>query len=122
MVVANTDYSQKEYEEILKSEPVKEDVEDSYEYEGPQPGDAEYHYDPPKAEREMGNFEDVDWSLTYFTQEDITEFVDSFDKKSSEKISEYFKELPTITKTLEYKNEKGTARSITLSGLTDFFM
>lgn len=65
--------------------------------------------------------EDEVYFLKDFNSEEIAEFVDSFDKKASENLAEYFKNLPAITKTLTWTNTKGTLREIKLSGVTDFF-
>ena len=68
----------------------------------------------------LKNHDEV-YFLSDSTQEEIVEFVDTFENAVSQKIGEYLRDLPNITKTIEYTNKKGTERKIEISGLTDFF-
>lgn len=44
------------------------------EFEGPQPGDAEYHYEKPKVLKGIGAFKNIDWRLLHETLVANTEF------------------------------------------------
>lgn len=55
------------------------------------------------------------------SREEFTDFLDSFDKDASSKLSSYFIDLPKLSHTLTYKNTKGTEREIRLEGINDFF-
>ena len=55
------------------------------------------------------------------TAEELTEFIDGLPVSSFNEIREYFSNLPRLNYEINYKNKKGTERSIVLSTLNDFF-
>jgi hypothetical protein len=57
-----------------------------------------------------------------FSGEEISEFLDSLDVKSFEKIREFFESVPRLYHKIEYTNSIGNERSIELTSLKDFFM
>lgn len=56
-----------------------------------------------------------------FSEKDALEFLQSMDVKRFGKIQEFFEKAPKLTYTLNYTNENGNKRTITLNGLSDFF-
>ena len=57
-----------------------------------------------------------------FEEKDLLEFIELLDIKSFEKITNFMENLPTIYYKIEYKNEKGSERTIELTSLSDFFI
>lgn len=66
--------------------------------------------------------EDSVYIMNEFNEEEITEFLDSLDVKTFEKIREFFESIPRLHHTIEYKNSMDNKRTIELSSLKDFFM
>lgn len=56
-----------------------------------------------------------------YTNEELLEFVENLDVKSYNKVREFLASTPHLFYEIEYTNEKGTARKIPLTTLTDFF-
>jgi hypothetical protein len=52
---------------------------------------------------------------------ELDEFIDSLSVKAFEEIQKYFDTMPKLYHKIEYTNSKGTARSIELTTLDDFF-
>lgn len=57
-----------------------------------------------------------------FSEDEVTEFLDSLDVKSFEKIREFFENIPRLYHKIEYTNSIESKRTIELSSLKDFFM
>ena len=55
------------------------------------------------------------------TTEELSEFIDSLDIETFNKIREFFDSLPQLYHKLEYVNSNGDARTIELTTLNDFF-
>lgn len=55
------------------------------------------------------------------TTEELSEFIDSLDIETFNKIREFFDSLPQLYHKLEYTNSFGEARTIELTTLNDFF-
>jgi len=55
------------------------------------------------------------------TIEELSEFIDSLDIETFNKIREFFDSLPQLYHKLEYVNSNGDARTIELTTLNDFF-
>jgi T4 bacteriophage base plate protein len=55
------------------------------------------------------------------SKEELDEFVDSMTVKNFEDIQKFFETMPRLYHKIEYKNSKGTARTIELVSLEDFF-
>jgi len=66
--------------------------------------------------------EDNVYVASDFTEEEISEFLDSLNVKSFEKIREFFESIPRLYHKIEYKNSIDNQRSIELTSLKDFFM
>ena len=56
-----------------------------------------------------------------YSKEDIGTFIEELDVKSFEKIQDYLNNTPKLYHLISYENEKGTARKIELTTLSDFF-
>lgn len=56
-----------------------------------------------------------------YKKEELLEFVESLDVKTFESIQNFLKDSPKMEYIIKYNNSKGSARSITLSTLSDFF-
>lgn len=56
-----------------------------------------------------------------YTDAELTEFLDSLDIESFNKIREFFDSLPTMYYKIEYENSMGSKRVIELTTLSDFF-
>lgn len=54
-------------------------------------------------------------------EEELTEFIDSLDVTTYDKLRKFFNSLPTLYYKIEYKNEMGNERTIEMTSLTDFF-
>lgn len=61
------------------------------------------------------------YKMSEFNQEEQDQFVAGLDVKTFNKITKFFSTIPKLSYTIEYTNEKGTERKITLESLTDFF-
>lgn len=55
------------------------------------------------------------------TEEELTEFLDSLDHSTFEKIQQFFDTMPKLYHELHYKNELGNERTIVLDSVKDFF-
>ena len=53
---------------------------------------------------------------------EITEFVESLDRKTINKIKNFFKTMPKLRHTIEYTNSLGNKKTFVLQGLETFFM
>lgn len=60
-------------------------------------------------------------SIDTVPREEVVEFINSLDRNSFQKITEFFDNLPSMEYKITYKNTKGKEREIILSTLTDFF-
>jgi len=58
---------------------------------------------------------------TAISRRELEEFVDSLDKKTFDKIQAFLYSTPRMRHVIEYTNDLGNKRTITLSGLNDFF-
>lgn len=56
-----------------------------------------------------------------YTEEEMTEWIDTLDVETFNKIRTFFENLPQMYYKLEYKNSLGHDRSIELTSLSDFF-
>lgn len=56
-----------------------------------------------------------------YTKEELEQFLDQCGLKTFEKISQFIDNMPKVYHKLTYTNKKGTARTIELQALTDFF-
>lgn len=56
-----------------------------------------------------------------YTPEEVTDFIDSLDINTFDKIRAFFDNLPQMYYKIEYKNSLGNDRSIELTSLNDFF-
>jgi len=54
------------------------------------------------------------------THEELKEFVTTLPRDILDKISDYYKNLPTVTKDVEYTTEEGEEKSIELKGINSF--
>jgi len=54
-------------------------------------------------------------------KQELEEFVDSLNVKTFENIQKFFETMPRLYHKIEYTNSKGTARTIELTTLDDFF-
>jgi hypothetical protein len=59
---------------------------------------------------------------TSFTREELKEWLESLDVKTSGKIREFFNKMPRLSYTIRYKNSLGNERTIELRTLSDFFI
>ena len=57
-----------------------------------------------------------------FNEGELMEFIELLDVKSFSKIRDFMENIPSLYYKLEYKNEKGSDRTIELKSLSDFFM
>jgi hypothetical protein len=55
------------------------------------------------------------------SQEELTEFLESLSVDMYKRIREFLANLPRLDYTIEYKNNKGSDRKITMRSLSDFF-
>ena len=65
--------------------------------------------------------EDNTYDTKDYTNEEITEFVESIPAKAFEDITEFFETIPVLKHELHYKDSDGTDKTITLQGIDDFF-
>lgn len=61
------------------------------------------------------------YPISEHTEQEVTEFIDSLDIETFNKIREFFDNLPQMYYKIEYKNSLGNERSIELTTLSDFF-
>lgn len=64
---------------------------------------------------------DTIFKLDQYTQEEIDEFVDSWDEATFEKIKKFFETMPKISKTVRYVDSDGKEQTLDLAGLISFF-
>lgn len=57
-----------------------------------------------------------------YTDEELTDFLDSLDIETFGKIREFFNNLPQMYHKIEYTNKNGNLRTIELTTLSDFFI
>lgn len=57
-----------------------------------------------------------------FTEEEAREFLESLPSEGFESIQKFFETMPTLSHTVNYMTKKGEVKSVTLSGLDDFFL
>jgi hypothetical protein len=60
------------------------------------------------------------YPVNEYTEEEITEFVDSIDARSFKKVEEFFENMPKLHHTIHYTNELGHERTISLNSVQDF--
>jgi len=65
--------------------------------------------------------EDNVYELKDFSNAEVTEFLDSLDVISYEKIRAFVESIPTVYYKIEYTNSMGNKRTIELESLRDFF-
>ena len=65
--------------------------------------------------------EDNTYDTKDYTNEEITEFVESIPAKAFDDITEFFETIPVLKHELHYKDSDGTDKTITLQGIDDFF-
>jgi hypothetical protein len=66
--------------------------------------------------------EDSVYIMNEFDEDEITEFLDSLDVKTFEKIRDFFESIPRLHHKIEYTNSMDNKRTIELTSLKDFFM
>jgi hypothetical protein len=66
--------------------------------------------------------EDNVYAASDYTEAEITEFLDSLDVSTFDKIRKFFENIPKLYHKIEYKNSLGSKREIELTNLKDFFM
>jgi hypothetical protein len=83
--------------------------------------------DPDKAYSVIKNMveyiydENETYNINDSSEEEFTEFMDSLTREPSQKISEYFTNIPKLHYTFKYTNSKGTERESFVEGLANFF-
>jgi|MDTB01.2.fsa_nt_gb hypothetical protein len=65
--------------------------------------------------------EDSVYSLSDFSEKEVTEFVESLNRSQLEKIQEFITNQPTLSHTIKFKGPKGHDNEITITGLQSFF-
>lgn len=65
--------------------------------------------------------EDNVYPVSEHTEEELTDFIESLDIDTFNKIREFFDDLPQMYYKIEYKNSLGNDREIELTTLSDFF-
>lgn len=66
--------------------------------------------------------EDSVYLSNQYTDEELTDFLDSLDIETFGKIREFFNNLPQMYHKIEYTNKNGNLRTIELTTLSDFFI
>lgn len=66
--------------------------------------------------------EDTIYDTKEYTEEQLTEFLDSLPVEAFDKIKDFFETTPKLYHKLEYKNKNGNDRVIELKNIKDFFM
>jgi len=66
--------------------------------------------------------EDTVYPATDYSEEEITEFLDSLDVATFDKIRNFFESIPKLYYKIEYENSLKNNREIELTNLKDFFM
>jgi hypothetical protein len=66
--------------------------------------------------------EDSVYLSNEYTDEELTDFLDSLDIETFGKILEFFNNLPQMYHKIEYTNKNGNLRTIELTTLSDFFI
>jgi hypothetical protein len=66
--------------------------------------------------------EDSVYLSNEYTDEELTDFLDSLDIETFGKIREFFNNLPQMYHKIEYTNKNGNLRTIELTTLSDFFI
>jgi hypothetical protein len=64
--------------------------------------------------------ENAVYPVNEYSEQEITEFVDSIDARSFKKVEEFFENMPKLQHTITYTNELGHERNITLNSVQDF--
>lgn len=62
------------------------------------------------------------YPATDYSEEEITEFLDSLDVATFDKIRNFFESIPKLYYKIEYENSLKNSREIELTNLKDFFM
>lgn len=62
------------------------------------------------------------YSVSDYSEEEMISWLESLELVTFKKIDEFVSSLPTIRYKIEYQNSLGTARTINLATLSDFFM
>ena len=65
--------------------------------------------------------EDAVYNSKDYTRKELEDFVEQLDVKTFNKVTEFLTDMPTLYYKIEYKNTKGTERTIELRTLNDFF-
>lgn len=65
--------------------------------------------------------EDNVYPVSEHTEQELTEFIESLDIDTFNKIREFFDDLPQMYYKIEYQNSLGNTREIELTTLSDFF-
>lgn len=61
------------------------------------------------------------FKLADYTQDEINEFVDSWDTQTFDKLKDFFATMPKLEKGIEYTDSMGEAQTMNLSGIVSFF-
>lgn len=59
---------------------------------------------------------------TEYSEEELTEFLDTLDVNTFDKVREFFENMPKLQHKITYKNKLDNEREIVLSSIRDFFM
>lgn len=62
------------------------------------------------------------YAVSDYSEEEITEFLDSLSVTTFDKIRSFFESIPKLYHKIEYQNSLGNKREIELTNLKDFFM
>lgn len=61
------------------------------------------------------------YQLSDFTEKEVTEFIESLNRKQIEQIQEYLENQPSLSHTIKFKGPEGHDNEITLKGIQSFF-
>ena len=62
------------------------------------------------------------YEFSQYSKEEVSEFIDSFDIGTFDKIKAFIDGIPSVTHTLSYTNSSGVVKEIVLKGIDDFFI
>jgi hypothetical protein len=62
------------------------------------------------------------WSLQNYSQQELIDWIDSFDTKAMTAVENFWSTMPKLSHTIQYKNSKADNREIVLEGLRSFFL
>lgn len=61
-------------------------------------------------------------NLSEFSEEEVTEFVNSFTNKHVDQIKDFFETMPTLRYEVKYKNSNGDDKTFVIEGMETFFI